>query len=86
MGGDPECHCRRGLMPGIGRQAPDGFMVSVYHLGSCALRQSKFTLTFCAIEKSNRFNPPTACKIALANKTEIEHDPYRSVVCWLRFQ
>src|ERR1700683_1163388 len=48
--------------------------------------ESIFTLTFCAIEKSNRFNQPTACKIALANKTEIEHDPYRSVVCWLRFQ
>jgi hypothetical protein len=45
-----------------------------------------FTLTFCATEKSNKFVPSNACAIALARKAEIENDPRRSIVCWLRFQ
>jgi hypothetical protein len=42
-----------------------------------------FTLTFCAIEKSNRFVPPNACQRALERKGEIERDGSRSNVCWL---
>jgi Helix-turn-helix len=38
-----------------------------YHGG-----QHEFTLTFCAIEKSNRFQPRNSCETALARKTEIE--------------
>jgi hypothetical protein len=45
-----------------------------------------FTLTFCAIEKSNRFVPSNACATALAKKAEIENDQRRSIVCWLRLQ
>ncbi len=42
-----------------------------------------FTLTFCATEKSDRFEPGNACAIALAKKAEIEDGSARSLLCWL---
>jgi hypothetical protein len=45
-----------------------------------------FTLTFCAMEQSNRFVPPGSCAIGLARKAEIERSPGQSHVCWLALE
>ena len=43
-----------------------------------------FTLTFCAKEKSDSFDPRNACAIGLRKKGEIENGCGRSIICWLR--
>jgi hypothetical protein len=45
-----------------------------------------FTLTFCATEKSDRFVPANACAHGLRRMAEIQSNPGKSNVCWLRLE
>jgi hypothetical protein len=46
----------------------------------------EFTLVFCAIEKSNRFDPRNACEVALRRKDEVLADRSRANDLWLALE
>lgn len=48
--------------------------------------EREFTILFCAIEKSNRFNPRNACEIALNRKYETLNLKDRTNALWLALE
>ena len=48
--------------------------------------ETEFTTLFCAIEKSNRFDPRNACEIALNRKHEVLNAKDRTNALWLALE
>ncbi len=46
----------------------------------------EFTILLCAIEKGNKFIPASACKIALARKSEVKKEKDRTNGLWLALE
>ena len=48
--------------------------------------EREFTILYCAIEKSNRFQPRNVCKIAKRRKAEVTADKERTNALWLALE